>query len=183
MEMNLMDKLMYLLFIGILLTFGAACELVGLSTGSDAPVEGRSLVGPTWQLVAFEKTDGDRTPIDYGSVRPEYRDTAYTVVFTKHPSEECIAPEELLYGAWCADLIGYPNESPSTTYDSDSTEYSLTIYFRGTTFVGQPSGSKETEFFMALDAATSYRIEGNRLRVAYGDGKSLIFEAEASASD
>lgn len=55
---------------------------------------------------------------------------------------------------------------------------SLKIYFHGATQINQLPGSRETEFFNALRAATRYRIEGNRLRLAYNGGKALFFEAQ-----
>jgi len=161
----------------------AGCGLLAACDFADTTTPDRPLTGTTWQLIAFEETDGDRIPIDYGSVRTGYRDAAYTIAFTTTPAEGCINPEDPLYGTRCVKLTGYPNESPSTTYNSDSAEHSLTIYFRGTTFVGQPSGSKETEFFQALDAVTRYRIDGDRLRLTYDGGKALLFEAKASTSD
>jgi|GEM_PF-6575990 len=133
------------------------------------------LIGPMWQLTAFAEVNGNYTLIDRDSgTVPEY---AYTIRFTRRPAQECISNGNDAQGVWCTELTGYPNSSPSTTYQLNTgDDQFLSIYFRGTTFVGRPPGSREEEFFAAIDAVKSYRISGTELRLFYGNGKVLLFE-------
>jgi len=154
----------------------AACELVGLGGSGDDP-----LVGPTWRLVAFEDASGDRTAVDPEYERPRV-DTSlpfYGLAFTETEAEERIGDAEPR-GAHRMEVRGYPNEG-LFTYELEDDDR-LSIYFHGATKINQLPGSRETEFFTALDAATSYRIDGSRMRLAYGDGNALLFEAKAPAS-
>jgi hypothetical protein len=149
----------------------AACELVGLGGADDDP-----LVGPTWRLVAFEDASGDRTAVDPEYERPRV-DTSlpfYGLAFTETEDEERIGDAEPR-GAHRMEVRGYPNEG-LFTYELEDDDR-LSIYFHGATKINQLPGSRETEFFTALDAATSYRIKGKRLRITHDDGKALIFEA------
>lgn len=55
---------------------------------------------------------------------------------------------------------------------------SFTISKTWTTQVGLPSGSRYGEYFEALKNASSYKIEGNRLRIFYNNKtKALEFKA------
>lgn len=133
------------------------------------------LIGPMWQLTAFAEADGDYIFIDRGSgTVPE---SAYTIRFTRRSAQECISTGNDAQGVWCTELTGYPNSSPSTTYCLNNEDDSfLRIYFRGSTFVGRPSGSREEEFCAAIDAVTSYQINGTELQLLHNNGKALLFK-------
>jgi heat shock protein HslJ len=45
----------------------------------------------------------------------------------------------------------------------------------------EPQGSREGRFFIALDAVTTYRLDGSRLILSADDGTELIFTAQAAA--
>lgn len=45
----------------------------------------------------------------------------------------------------------------------------------------EPQGSREGRFFAALDAVSSYRLDGGRLILSANDGTELIFTAQAAA--
>jgi len=154
------------------IAFAIACEEEQPLGNAEFAEADTTLVGPTWQLVAFVEDDGDQILVES---LPE-RGRGYTVVFTKRPAEECIHDETPPFGIWCMEVVGHPNSSPSTTYDLAPGDQSLTIYFRGQTQVLPPSGAKEQEFFDALGAAKSYRINSKQLRIFYGNGNTLLFE-------
>lgn len=165
-----MNRLVALLFTGLLLVSGAACDAVGLSSGSHG--EDRPLVGPTWQLFAFEDEDGGRTLLE--PTPSAYADVAYTVVFTERPADAdtySVGP----VGSHRMEVIGYPNEGVFT-YER-AADRALSIYFHAATEIAPPPGSREADFFNALAAATRYRIESDRLRLVYDDGKALLFKA------
>ncbi len=44
----------------------------------------------------------------------------------------------------------------------------------------EPEGSREGRFFIALDAVTTYRLDGGRLILSADDGTELIFTAKAA---
>ncbi len=44
----------------------------------------------------------------------------------------------------------------------------------------EPQGSREGRFFIALDAVTTYRLDGGRLILSADDGTELIFTAQAA---
>lgn len=156
------------------ITFVISCE-EGQPLGNAEFAEADTmLVGPTWQLVAFVEDDGDRTAIDYDSIISGFS-MIYAVIFTKQPSAECLSEVEPL-GIWCMEVIGYPNTG-FFTYELKSTkEQSFAIYFHGATQINQFPDSKEPEFFKALQAAKSYRINGTQLRIFYDNRKALLFE-------
>ncbi|SHF58957.1 hypothetical protein SAMN05443144_110110 [Fodinibius roseus] len=157
------------------IALGVACEDTQPWEDNLAEAD-TTLVGPTWQLIAFVEDDGDRILVED---LPE-SGRIYSVEFTTQSAEECVDTEDPPYGTWCMRIAGHPNSSPSTTYDLDSKNRSLKIYFRGTTFVYPPEGAKETKFFKALDATTHYQINGKELRLFYKNEKVLLFEpAEA----
>ena len=149
-----------------LTAFLAACELVGITDKNGADSQ-EGLVG-TWRLTAFEKAD--RTETDVGS-------EDITLTF---------AAEDSLTG-W--SFRGRrPEASPANeyfgTYEAGP-DGSLTIsgpegWEPGpfSTKVGLLPGSRYEEYLAALGDATSYKIEGNRLRINYGGGKALLFERE-----
>lgn len=46
----------------------------------------------------------------------------------------------------------------------------------------EPQGSREGRFFMALEAVSSYRLDGGRLTLSADDGAELVFTAQASSA-
>lgn len=156
----------------ILLFSMIGCQWIDNSSSTDELSRAdTTLVGPTWHLIAFEEKNTPSIEID----RPPADTLHYSVIFTTKPSNECLAGAKPK-GTWCLNVIGYPNTSPSSTYDFDSEEQSLSIYFKGSTLIGLPQDSREPEFFEALDNATSYQIKGKQLRIFHHDNKSLLFE-------
>jgi LPXTG-motif cell wall-anchored protein len=45
----------------------------------------------------------------------------------------------------------------------------------------EPQGSREGRFFVALDAVSTYSLDGNRLTLSADDGAKLVFTAQAAA--
>lgn len=45
----------------------------------------------------------------------------------------------------------------------------------------EPVGSREGRFFLALDAVTSYSLDGGRLTLSAADGTELVFTAQGGA--
>lgn len=154
----------------ITVVVAVACQNVSTPAAPYLAAADTTLVGPTWQLLAFEEADGDSIPVD---VLPEWGRN-YTVEFRDQTSEAC-SITEAPKGDWCMRALGHPNEG-WFTYDLVSEDRSLTIYFHMQTEVLPPPGAKEGEFFDALKAATSYRISGIQLRIFYDEGKALLFE-------
>ena len=75
-----------LITIFILLIFAIACDDMQPLGNSELTEADTTLVGPTWQLVAFVEADDDQLLVEN---LPE-RGRNYTAVFTKRPAEECI---------------------------------------------------------------------------------------------
>lgn len=169
----------YLFILTVGIFGGTACNQGHPLSNSELTAEAdTTLVGPTWQLVAFLEADGDRILVEN---LPEWG-RGYTVTFTKQ-NLKCNSSKSPC-GKWHMKVQGHPNEG-FFTYDigSDGNQ-SLTIYFHGQTKMGQPDGSKENMFFNALKAAKSYRINGKQLRIFYSDEKVLLFEpAESSEGE
>jgi heat shock protein HslJ len=45
----------------------------------------------------------------------------------------------------------------------------------------EPEGSREGRFFVALDAISTYSLDGNRLTLSADDGATLVFTTQAAA--
>jgi len=162
----------------------AACELVGLGGADDEAL----LVGPTWQLVAFKAQDGTTTNVRASSSQQKnalfrFGQAPYTISFRDTTLNQCgLDGNGQTENTQCAlaVAVGLPNEASFSYEFKDGN--ALSLRGRGTTRIGLPPNSKESQYFAALDAATSYRIDGSRMRLAYGDGNALLFEAKAPAS-
>lgn len=169
----MMKRIAYLPLSMVLLISVAACELV---SADDEAQRERELVGPIWQLVAFEETDGTTVTVD-ADLGDEGR-IYYTLRFTDSVEDDCgPGPAVDTEYTGCLYVTGHPNEG----YSGYSVERDniLTVTFWAVTEISPPPESKEKKFFTALDDAISYEIEGDRLRIAYDD-KALIFEARGS---
>jgi len=157
----------------------AACELVGLGGSDDDP-----LVGPTWRLVAFEAPDGATTSARATSKQKEdalfrFGQAPYTISFRDTISDQCMSGEKEQTGnteCRLAVAVGLPNEAHFSYELKDGS--TLSLRGLGKTKIGLPSNSREPQYFNALDAATSYHVNGKRLRINYGNGKLLFFEAK-----
>ncbi|PSQ87306.1 MAG: hypothetical protein BRD43_06160 [Bacteroidetes bacterium QS_4_64_154] len=167
----------YVCIAGVLLAFGAACEMIGSAESPDAD---RPLVGPVWQLVAFEAADGSRTSVDSKYDRP--RDDSllpyYGLRFTETPVPDCGTDKVEETQCMETKARGYPNQGFFSYKMEDDQE--MRIYFNGTTLMGTFPDSKEGKFFSALAAVTGYTIDGSRLRLTYGNSKTLLFEARST---
>lgn len=167
------------LVVSLLLLSLTACELLNPSAGENEPADA-DLVGPTWKLVSFEDADGTATE---GEVDPDFEGNGYyTLIFKEQKPAECFEgnPRDIDANR-CIKSRGYPNTGYGTyTIETDST---LSVHIYGATEINPLPGSREQEFFSALSAATSYEIDGRRLTISYGDGKTLHFEVlETDAS-
>ncbi len=128
----------------------AACEMLGLSSSTAS--SNLELVGPTWQLESFESAGGELSGV--GS-------EPLSVVFSSNGGLKGMGRVNEFYGSYEAASTG-----------------ALYIDTRGSTYAGIPDGSKYLLLFGALDSATSFEISGNQLRITYGDGEALNFEAK-----
>lgn len=137
----------------------AACQMVGSS--DEIPAEDLPLVGPTWQLISFRDASG------YASSVTE---ELLTVIFEKGGK----------FGAKGLHLGGTSahNAFGGTYVAGKDSSLSMNAY--GGTFAGVPDGSRYLDFLTALEHATSYEIEGDRLRITYGNGKTLVFMTKIS---
>lgn len=133
-----------------------------------------TLVGPTWQLIAFVEDDGNQILVE--NLPEEGR--GYLVEFREQTSEAC-GFKESPKGEWCLRALGHPNEG-WLTYDLSRDDQSLTIYLHILTEVLAPQGAKEEKFFKALKAAKGYQINGKKLRLFYNNEKVLLFELAES---
>ena len=160
--------------------FGVACEQVSPFGNSEQFRADTTLIGPTWQLMAFVKADGEHITIDGN--RDNIPQAAYSIVFTKQP--RTCKGSLTRCGQWQMEATGHPNQGGFSYNIHSIDSNSLSIYFHGQTKVGLPEGSKEPEFFDALKATTHYRINGTQLRLFYGDnGKVLLFEPLESVEE
>lgn len=165
-------------FVGLtllLFTATAACEMIGTfdDSASKEQLADSGLVGPEWHLTSI-----DGTPVSPGNEFPQV-DTSqayYSVIFTDRTgtaSDSTRDPTE--DGYRYASVLGYPNRS-SFTYTLAGNKTAISLRMHGSTYMGRPSDSREDEFFAALIAATTYEIDGNRLRIGYGEGNHLVLE-------
>lgn len=178
---------------GTLLIVGASCEMAGSSSAETEPPKAvptdTLLAGPAWQLLAFE-ADGDTTEVrpwcapagrqDHVVAFPPFR---YSLRFTRISVDStktlggdgCFGPDKPR-GTHCLHVKGNPNEvffTYAVEPESRFGEGKLTAYLHRLT--AMPLGPKEPELLDALEAATRYEVDGDRLRVAYGEGKALLF--------
>jgi len=136
----------------VLFTAAAACEMLGANP-VDRSTQQQDLVGPTWRLTAFV-TASDST-LGTGSV----------------PLSVTFRPDSLVVLRSLNRADGPYTLGPNNA---------LHIDLEGSTYVGEPEGSKTNHLWKALERATSYEIEGDQLRIFYGDGMTLRFVAKES---
>lgn len=98
-------KRIALLLTGTLLVLGAGCEMVGFSADSGGDAKDQPLVGPTWQLIAFVESDGNRTPVTPEYERPQGNSAMpyYCILFTQESAKkhQAVATPN---GAWFMDV-------------------------------------------------------------------------------
>lgn len=177
--MNMKTHIIYLFILTVGIFGSVACDQGHPLSNTELTAEAdTTLVGPTWQLVAFVEADGNHTTP--GSVRSEYEGTAYSITFTKQPVDSLGIPHAP-GGSYSMKVIGYPNEGFFSYELKSEKERSFAIYFHGATEINQFSGSKESVFFKTLKTVKGYRINGKKLRLFYNDGKALLFELAKSS--
>lgn len=189
------SRLLLVVFLSVFLIVQAGCEMAGTTTETEpadkadtlGPID-TLLVGPTWQFVAFEETDGDTA-----EVRPQCKRLRewswptppffHSANFQTTPADSarthseggCFSSQSEFR---CMRVYGERNEA-FLPYQLDMENSvgggALGIQFQVHTAVNVPDDSKEPEFFDALEATTRYNVDGDRLRVSYGEGKALLF--------
>lgn len=139
---------------GLLLLVVSACSESGLTA-----VEAEApLAGPTWTLTGFEAADGTISGPGSETIRVTFK------------------PEGQVGGQ-------------SRTNEFDGTyravaNRNLTVETLETTLAGLPEGSRYMEFYSALRAATTYAVQQQTLRIAYGpDGAALRFAQTAPENE
>lgn len=157
-----------------------ACEMIGTfdDSASKEQLADSTLVGPEWQLVSMNGTNVEPE----WEERPDTSQAYYSVIFTDRTGTASDSTRDRAADGYrYASVLGYPNRSGFTyTLAGDKTAISLRMH--GSTYMGRPPDSKGDAFFAALTAATTYEIEGNRLRIHYDDGKTLVFEKASDES-
>lgn len=164
-----------------LFTAAAACEMLGTfdDPASKEQLADSTLVGPEWQLVSMNGTDVDP---EYERPQVDTSQAYYSVIFTDRTRTASDSTRDRAAAGYrYASVLGYPNEA-FFTYTLTKEKTALSLRLHGVTEIAPLPGSKEDEFFAALKAATTYEIDGDRLRIRYDDGKTLAFEAASDES-
>lgn len=145
-----------LFFVIVSLPFLTACDGIGDAGAERTPEADSALVGPTWRLQSFQPVAG--RPSGPG-----------------RPSIDLRFSED---GTFIANSVN--TISGSYTAGTNVLSTSDTI---ATTYVGLPPESKEEKFIAALTNASTYLIQGDRLRISCGKRGILNFEARSAQTD
>ncbi len=150
-------KVLILNFFGVLIFFGLIT-----CTNDPVTVADKTLVNTKWDLQSFEIIDVAESAIGSQGI---------IVIFMKDSSLE--GESKTIEGD-----LSVPGNSYGGVYEV-GLDNSLSIKQTYTTQVGLPAGSRYTEYFQALQNASDYEIEGDKLRIFYDGGtKALNFKAE-----
>ncbi len=150
-------KVLILNFFGVLIFFGLIT-----CTNDPVTVADKTLVNTKWDLQSFEIIDVAESAIGSQGI---------IVIFMKDSSLE--GKSKTIEGD-----LSVPGNSYGGVYKV-GLDNSLSIKQTYTTLVGLPAGSRYTEYFQALQNASDYEIEGDKLRIFYDGGtKALNFKAE-----
>jgi len=159
--------MMKILCIVSVLSFGmlflAGCDLLGWqSKTTDTADEDMPLTGTSWWLLSFQDEKGKRLESKMDDI---------VLVFMESDTLQGKAFHKVKSG----ELVG--SNSYMSTYSVDNA--SIEVKEGYTTYVGIPPGSRYTEYGAALDEVSTYKIQGDRLIIFYGEdgGKALHFKA------
>lgn len=115
------------------------------------------ITGATWELVSLTPAGGAAEDTTGGGI---------TLSF---------GPEDAVSGSGGCNNY----RSSYTTTGSGSVDFGLAAATLRA--CDEPQGSREGRFFIALDAVSSYSLDGGRLTLSADDGTELIFTAQAAA--
>lgn len=139
----------------------AACEMLDSKSDNNQP-DNLPLIDTTWWLQAFQDEKGKRSESTMDDIKLVFMesDTLAGKAFHKVKSSE---------------LVGSNSYLAIYSVDNASIEVKGVL----STYAGIPPGSRYTEYGAALDEASTYKIQGDRLIIFYGeDGdKALHFKA------
>ncbi len=135
----------------------AACINVSNSSKPD-----KELIGTVWDLQSFEETGGTTTPVGSQGI---------TLVFSKNGS--------IIEGkSYTIQGETIPGNAYGGVYGIEK-DRGIVIDSLWSTKVGLPAGSRYNEYLEALDNASAYEIDGNKLRIYYfSKSKVLNFLAK-----
>lgn len=147
----------------IVVSILSACELLG-SKSENTPSEDLPLTGTSWWLQAFQDEKGKRSNSTMDDIK---------LVFTESDTLQGKALHKTATG----EVV--TANSYFAIYSVDHSSLDIQNEKGATTLVGGPSGSRYTEYLAALDEALTYKIQGNRLMISYGENghKALLFKA------
>jgi hypothetical protein len=138
-------------------------EIFNFESDDDDRMSDKQLVGVEWHLQAFE--DPGVTKTDIGSQG--------ILLFFKADSTFKGRRSYTIKGD-----LSVPGNSYGGVYKAGADD-SLYLSRPWTTKVGTPPGSRYVEYLDALENASSFKIEGNGLRIFYNDKmKAIEFEAQ-----
>lgn len=143
--------------------FLAGCDPLGWQSKTiDTADEDMPLTGTSWWLQSFQDEKGNRSESTMDDIKLVFMesDTLQGKALHKTATGEVVTANSYF-----------------AIYSIDHS--SLDIKKGATTLVGGPSGSRYTEYLAALDEASTYKIQGVRLIIFYGEdgGKALHFKA------
>ena len=147
---------------GILVLGLASCQLVGSEEAAPKTTDDTPLVDTEWDLVSFEEVGEGAS--DAGSV-------GILLIFEEDGRVKGGSYQKAGGPKAANQYSGiYKLVSPNI----------IVIDSMGTTLVGEPEGSRYTEYYSALRDTTEYELKGETLRLYYDTGsKALVFRARA----
>lgn len=155
-----MKPLLYLILVVFLFVGFMSCDNSDVAgpTKKIEPVDGSNssvedLVGPTWPIDSFISSDGE-------SIEIEAKDK-YLIEFTREDSSNFSASTS------CNDFWGEYRAEDGGELD---------ISLSSTTLVGCPADHPEPKLKKALEDASEYEVEGDRLRIAFGSEGILTYQ-------
>lgn len=138
-----------------------------------------TLIGTQWKLKAFVHSEDTIRVDPPNTLGASSAERAYTLWFRDTTSTQCsglaVSSCQVLKG------FGFPNELFSAYVLRSRSEkdpfHSLALGKVARTKINTPPPSKELDFVRALRRVTGFQIEGNNLRLIYGDDKSLVLRS------
>lgn len=151
---------LFLCLAGVLFPSCDASSPLELPVVEDSNSTPADLIGPTWRLTALQTRKGIRYSPDQLVGRHD-GDEAYTLQVKENGTLEGKADCNTYGGIYAAEDGG-----------------GVSVDSLGTTQIYCGEASQETLYLSALDAAAAYAVEGNRLRIGYGERGVLAFSRQ-----